>query len=84
MRKGNVFMNMELLEQGLVLLVSGMGIVFIFLAILVLVTTGASKVIPKFNYILPDEAPKKKPAPAPKATDDDLAIALAIAVARAR
>ena len=77
-------MNMELLEQGLVLLVSGMGIVFIFLAILVLVTTGAAKVIPKFNYILPDEAPKKKPAPAAKSTDDDLAIALAIAVARAR
>ena len=77
-------MDSELLKQGVVLLVSGMGIVFIFLAILVLVTTGASKVIPRFNHILPDEAPKKKPAPAPKATDDDLAIALAIAVARAR
>ena len=78
-------MDMELLKQGVVLLISGMGIVFIFLAILVLVTTGASKVIPKFNHILPDEAPKKKPAPAAaKATDDDLAIALAIAVARAR
>ncbi len=77
-------MDSELLKQGVVLLVSGMGIVFIFLAILVLVTTGASKIIPKFNYVLPDEAPKKKPAPAPKASDDDLAIALAIAVARAR
>ncbi len=77
-------MDSELLKQGVVLLVSGMGIVFIFLAILVLVTTGASKVIPRFNHILPDEAPKKKPAPAAKATDDDLAIALAIAVARAR
>ena len=76
-------MDSELLKQGVVLLVSGMGIVFIFLAILVLVTTGASKVIPRFNHILPDEAPKKKPAAA-KATDDDLAIALAIAVARAR
>ncbi len=75
---------MELIKQGVVLLVAGMGIVFIFLAILVLVTTGASKVIPRFNHILPDEAPKKKPAPAPKATDDDLAIALAIAVARSR
>ena len=77
-------MDIELLKQGVVLLVSGMGIVFIFLAILVLVTTGAAKVIPKFNHILPDEAPKKKPAPAAKPTDDDLAIALAIAVARAR
>ena len=78
-------MDMELLKQGVVLLVSGMGIVFIFLVILVLVTTGASKIVPKFNHILPDEAPKKKPAPAAaKATDDDLAVALAIAVARAR
>ena len=77
-------MDSELLKQGVVLLVSGMGIVYIFLAILVLVTTGAAKVIPRFNHILPDEAPKKKPAPAAKATDDDLAIALAIAVARAR
>ena len=77
-------MDIELLKQGVVLLISGMGIVFIFLAILVLVTTGAAKVIPKFNHILPDEAPKKKPVPAAKPTDDDLAIALAIAVARAR
>ena len=77
-------MDSELLKQGVVLLVSGMGIVYIFLAILVLVTTGAAKVIPRFNHILPDEAPKKKPAPVAKAADDDLAIALAIAVARAR
>lgn len=75
-------MDAELIKQGVVLLISGMGIVFIFLVILVLVTMGASKFIPKFNHILPDEAPKK---PAPKAaTSDDAAIALAIAVARAR
>ena len=77
-------MDIELIKQGVVLLVSGMGIVFIFLAILVFVTTFSSKFVTKFNHILPDEAPKKKPAPAAKATDDDLAIALAIAVARAR
>jgi oxaloacetate decarboxylase gamma subunit len=76
-------MNMELIKQGVVLLIAGMGIVFCFLAILVMVTTGASKVIPRFAYLLPEEAPKKKPAPA-KAAGDDAAIALAIAVARAR
>ena len=74
-------MDFELIKQGLVLLVAGMGIVFWFLAILVLVTTVASKIIPRFAYLLPDEAPKKKPAPA--AASDDAAIALAIAVARA-
>lgn len=77
-------MDFELIKQGLVLLVSGMGIVYLFLAILVLVTIGAAKVVPRFAYLLPDEAPKKKPAPAAKASDDDAAIALAIAVARAR
>lgn len=75
-------MDVVLLQQGLVLLIAGMGIVFFFLAILVLVTIGASKIVPKFNHILPDEAPKKKPASA--AASDDAAIALAIAVARAR
>ena len=76
-------MNIELIKQGVVLLVSGMGIVFAFLAILVFVTTFSSKFVTKFNHILPDEAPKKKAAPA-AASDDSLAIALAIAVARAR
>lgn len=76
-------MDIELLKQGLVLLIAGMGIVFFFLTLLVFVTNGASKIIPKFNHILPDEAPKKKPAPA-AAASDDAAIALAIAVARAR
>lgn len=75
-------MESDLLQQGLVLLISGMGIVFFFLAVLVMVTTLASKVIPKFNHILPDEEPKKRPAPAPQS--DDAAIALAIAVARSR
>lgn len=75
-------MDQELIKQGVVLLISGMGIVFCFLAILVLVTTLAAKVIPRFAYLLPEEAPKKKPAPA--AASDDAAIALAIAVARAR
>ena len=76
-------MDIELLKQGLVLLIAGMGIVFLFLTLLVFVTNGAAKIIPKFNHILPDEAPKKKPAPA-AAASDDAAIALAIAVARAR
>ncbi len=76
-------MDTELIKQGLVLLVAGMGIVYLFLTILVFVTNGAAKIIPKFNHILPDEEPKKRPAPKAAAADD-AAIALAIAVARAR
>ena len=74
----------ELIKQGVVLLISGMGIVFFFLAVQVAVTTLSAKVIPRFNHILPDEAPKKKPTPKATASNDDEAIAIAIAVARAR
>lgn len=76
--------RVELIKQGVVLLISGMGIVYFFLAVLVAVTTLSAKIIPRFNHILPDEAPKKKPAPKAVASNDDEAIALAIAVARAR
>jgi len=74
---------MAILSQGLVLLVAGMSIVFIFLSILVLVMNLSSKVIPKFNHILPDPAPKKKPASKASATDDtEIAIAIAVAAAQ--
>ncbi len=75
---------MENIYQGLILLLAGMGIVFAFLIVLVIVTSLSSKQIAKLSYLLPDEQPKKAPAPKAAATDDDLAIALAIAVARAR
>ncbi len=72
-----------MMMQGVVLLLAGMGIVFAFLALLVCVMTVAAKIVPRFNHILPDEEPKKKPRPAAPASDD-AAIALAIAVARSR
>lgn len=74
---------MAVLAQGMVLLVAGMGIVFLFLILLVGVMSGSAKIIPRFNHILPDEAPKKRPAPA-AAQDDGVMIAVAIAAAAAR
>ena len=71
---------MEVLGQGLVLMLSGMGIVYIFLSILIVVTKFSMEGIGHFDSILPQDAPKKKPAAA-KASDDDANIALAIAVA---
>ncbi|MDD2598700.1 MAG: OadG family protein [Kiritimatiellae bacterium] len=70
---------MEILSQGLVLLIAGMSIVFLFLAMLVFVMTATSKFIPKFNHILPDDKPRKRPTKS--AASDDTAIAIAIAVA---
>jgi sodium pump decarboxylase gamma subunit len=69
---------MDILGQGLVLMLAGMGIVFIFLAVLILTTNFSMKGIARFDHILPQDAPKKKPAPA---SNDDENVALAIAVA---
>ncbi len=77
---------MAILLQGLVLLVSGMGIVYLFLALLVWVMNRSAKIVPRFNHILPDEEPKKKPrksAAAPAADDAAIAVALAAVAARA-
>ncbi len=70
---------MEVIGQGLVLMLAGMGIVYCFLGVLIIVTKVSMKGIANFDSILPQEAPKKKPAP--KASSDDADIALAIAVA---
>lgn len=70
---------MAVLLQGLVLMVSGMGIVYFFLTLLIFVTKVAMGGVARFNALLPDEAPKKKPQA--RAASDDANIALAIAVA---
>ncbi len=76
---------MEILMQGLVLMIAGMSIVFAFLAMLVFVMVLSSKIIPRFNHILPDDKPRKKPAKtAALAHDDDTSIAIAVAVAAAQ
>ena len=72
---------MEVLGQGLVLMIAGMGIVYVFLSILIIVTKTSMKGIANFDSILPQDAPKKKSAAAKVAGDDDANIALAIAVA---
>jgi len=71
---------MEVLGQGLVLMIAGMGIVYFFLTILIVITNVSMKGIGKFDSILPQDAPKKKPA-AKAAGGDDANVALAIAVA---
>ena len=71
---------MDVILQGLVLMGFGMGFVYAFLALLILVTKVSMGVVAKFDSILPQDAPKKKPAAA-AAGSDDANIALAIAVA---
>ena len=61
-------------------MLAGMGIVYAFLSILIVVTRTSMGCIAQFDSILPQDVPKKKPAVA-KAGDEDANIALAIAVA---
>ena len=70
---------MAVLLQGLVLMVAGVGIVYFFLTLLIFVTKVAMGGVARFNALLPDETPKKKPQV--RASDDGANIALAIAVA---
>ena len=68
------------LKDGLVVMVIGMLVVFLFIIILIGATKAMSKIVGKF--VKPEE-PKKKVAAAPVATvkDDDAKIAAAIAAA---
>lgn len=70
---------MGLLGQGLVLMVAGMGIVYLFLIVMIGVTDLSSAFVAKFDSILPQDAPKK--APKKIASNDDANVALAVAVA---
>ena len=69
-----------MIGQGLVLMLAGMGIVYFFLSLLIVVTKMTMAGIARFDSILPQDAPKKKPAAASSASDDEN-VALAIAVA---
>ena len=71
---------MAVIGQGLVLMVAGMGIVYLFLIVLIIVAKYASAFVARFDGIIPQEAPKKAPAKA-AAGGDDANVALAIAVA---
>ena len=71
---------MDVILQGLVLMGFGMGFVYAFLVLLIVVTKSSMGLVARFDSILPQDAPKKKPAAA-AAGNDDANIALAIAVA---
>ena len=77
-----------ILTHGLVLMVIGMTFVFVFLYLLVLIMNLLAVVVPRFNQILPDLAPKAvTAAPAAAKTAparSDAVIAIAIAAADIR
>ena len=68
-----------MIGQGVVLMLAGMGIVYVFLVTLIVVTKVSCAGVARFDSILPQDAPKKAPQKA--AANDDENVALAIAVA---
>lgn len=73
---------MGIIEQGLILMATGMLAVFVFLLVLLYVMKGVAAFAPKLSFMLPDPEPAK-PAAKPQASDD-AAIAVAIAAAMKR
>ena len=51
---------MAMMGQGLMLMIAGMGIVYAFLYVLILVSEWSSKFVSRFESSLPDDKPKKK------------------------
>ncbi len=81
------------IKNGLILLVIGMAIVFVFLTLLVFSTLGVSKIVRKFEGKRPEEAatvqPQAAPSSAPKMTstasnDAEIAAAIVAAVAKSK
>ncbi|MBQ8459281.1 OadG family protein [bacterium] len=76
-------MNIELFEQGILLMVIGMGFVFFFLAILIFAMNVTSKFIEIFNKYFPEVLEESNTKIKKKVdTNDEIALAIACAYAR--
>ena len=74
----------NVVSQGLILMATGMGAVFLFLVILIVVMNLAALVTPKLAFMLPDPVPAAPKAAARPAADEGASVALAIAAALKR
>ena len=68
---------MAIMGQGIVLMIAGMGIVYVFLYIMIIVCRKASSFVSKFDYLVPDEPKKVRKVPAPAASSAPVAKAVA-------
>ena len=68
---------MAIMGQGIVLMIAGMGIVYVFLYIMIIVCQKASRFVSKFDYLVPDEPKKVRKASAPAASSAPVAKAAA-------
>ena len=73
---------MDLLMQGIVLMVIGMATVFAFLVLLILAMNGSAAFFSKFAHLFPEEA--KIPTKAVSAADPMAQIAVVLAAIKAK
>ena len=74
----------DAIAKALILMVVGMGVVFAFLTLLVVIMNLMAKVLPRLAFLMPDpEPPKPKARPAAPAADGEVALAIAAALRRA-
>ncbi|WP_136680285.1 OadG family transporter subunit [Neptunomonas sp. XY-337] len=66
----------NLLSEGLTLMVFGMGFVFVFLTLLVGITTGMSKLVTKYTPAPQPKAAKPAPAAAAQSGNNDELVAV--------
>lgn len=77
-------MNIELLKEGFLLMIIGMGFVYFFITVMIFVMNFSGKIIAFLGKYFPEEVEEDKYAPKKKtSTNNDMEIALAIACAAA-
>ena len=72
------------LQEGIIIMLIGMGVVFAFLTIMVGAMTIMGRVIQKLNMLYPEPVEESKPPVRSASADDDERIAVAIAAVMAR
>ena len=71
------------IQDGTIIMLIGMGVVFLFLVIMVFVMDWMSKLIIKLNELFPEEVVEEKYTKKQiKNNDDEIALAIALACAR--
>lgn len=68
-----------MLENGLIVTIVGMSVVFLFLTMLVISMNIMAKVIVFVNKFMPEVTEEAVPVNVNRATEDDIAVAIAVA-----
>ena len=68
-----------MLENGLIITVVGMGVVFLFLTLLVCCMDLMAKIIVVINKFMPEVTEEAVPIKVNRTTEDDIAVAIAVA-----